>query len=108
MEKDFTKMLDAVKAFHEKHGFDVGTKDTKVMLYRQNLLLEELGEISQCLTKGNGNMAEEHADLFILLLGNCITMDIDMVSEFWKKMNVINQRPVKEVDGIKRVSEWKD
>lgn len=108
MTNDLSEMVNAVKVFHNKHGFDIATKDTKTMLYRQNLLIEELGEISQCLTKGNGDLAEEHADLFILLLGNCITMDIDIISEFWKKMEVINQRPVKNIDGVNRVSEWKD
>ncbi len=76
MKSDINKMLKAVEEFHKKHSFDIGTKDKKTMYYRMNLLIEELGEISQSLTKGypDEQVAEEHADLLILLLGNCITM----------------------------------
>ena len=77
---DITRMIQAVKVFHQKHGFDVSTGNFETMLYRTNLLTEELGEIAACLTKGKSKeqLAEEHADLLILLLGNCIVMDIDL------------------------------
>lgn len=101
-------MLNAVKAFHEKNSFDVSTKNTTTMLYRQNLLMEELGEISECLTKGREDIGEEHADLFILLLGNCVVMDIDLEHEFWKKMEKINNRTSKSVAGHNRVSDWEN
>ena len=107
MNKDsISDMINAVKAFHEKNGFDIATKSDSTMFYRQNMLMEELGEISECLTKGKGNIAEEHADLFILLLGNCIVMDIDIEQEFWQKMDKIMQRTSKNVAGFNRVSEW--
>jgi NTP pyrophosphatase (non-canonical NTP hydrolase) len=109
MKSDLNKMLNAVKEFHEKHGFDVGTKDRKTMYYRMNLLIEELGEISQSLTKGypEDKIAEEHADLFILLLGNCISMDIDLTDAFWKKLEKIMERPTKIIEeNEKRVSDW--
>jgi len=103
---EIQEMIEKVKAFHRKHDFDIGTKNNTVMLYRQNLLIEELGEISQCLTKGKGDLAEEHADLLILLLGNCVVMDIDIANAFNEKMNKIMERPAKIIGDVKRVSEW--
>jgi NTP pyrophosphatase (non-canonical NTP hydrolase) len=103
-----TSLIEAIEAFHAKNGFDIRTKNIQTLLYRQNLLMEELGEISQCITKDKGNLAEEHADLLILMLGNCITMDIDIVSEVWKKLEKINQRTGKQVAGQTRVSDWNE
>lgn len=74
-------------------------------------MMEELGEISQCsqcLTKGKGNLAEEHADLLILLLGNCLTMNIDLADAFWTKIEAIMERPSKKVGQFDRVSDWRD
>jgi dephospho-CoA kinase/NTP pyrophosphatase (non-canonical NTP hydrolase) len=99
--------VEAVAEFHRKHGFDIGTRDRKVMQYRMGLLVEELGEINECLSKGRGDIAEEHADLLILLLGNCITMGIDLEEAFWKKYGKIMKRPAKVVGDMKRVSHWK-
>ena len=63
-------MLRAVEDFHRKNGFEVGTENRDAMYYRMILLIEELGEISQALTKGKPKeeIVEEHADFFILLL----------------------------------------
>ena len=109
MKSDLYEMLEAIKTFHQKNGFDIGTKSRVTMLYRNNLLIEELGEIASCLTKGESKerLAEEHADLFILLLGNCITMNIDLTEAFWKKYDKIMQREGKSVGNQKRVSDWK-
>lgn len=49
------------------------------------------------LTKGKENLDEEHADLLIILLGNCLTMNIDIVDAFWRKFNVILDRPGKYI-----------
>ncbi len=102
------EMLNAIREFHIVKGFDIGTESQSTMLYRMNLLIEEVGEISQCLTKGKGNLSEEHADLLILLLGNCLTMNIDIVNAFWRKLDVIMKRPDRVVGEYKRVSEWKE
>ncbi|KJR47512.1 hypothetical protein UF75_2090 [Desulfosporosinus sp. I2] len=51
-------MIEAVKRFHQKNGFDIGTQSQATMLYRMNLMMKELGEISQCLTKGKGSLAD--------------------------------------------------
>lgn len=105
-KKSLKSIIEAVEAFHAKNGFDIRTKNIQTLLYRQNLLIEELGEISQFITKGKGNLGEEHADLFILLIGNCITMDIDIESEVLKKLEKINQRTGKQIAGQIRVSDW--
>ena len=109
-KSDLNEMVQAVKEFHIKNGFEVGTENRNTMYYRMNLMVEELGEISQSLTKGKdkNNIAEEHADLFILLLGNCITMNIDLADVFWKKLEQINQRKSKKVGELNRVSHWAD
>jgi NTP pyrophosphatase (non-canonical NTP hydrolase) len=99
------KMLEAVRTFHAKHRFkETGGED---MTYRMNLIMEEVGEICQCLTKGLGKekLAEEHADLLVLLLGNCISADIDLEVAFWKKMEVLQKRKGKKVGDTIRVTE---
>ena len=102
------EMVEAVRDFHRQHGFEVGSENIQTMHYRMNLLMEELGEICQALTKGKGKdqIAEEHADLFILLLGNCLTMNIDLIEEFWKKMAQIAERKARQVGNCRRVSDW--
>jgi len=104
MKSDINEMLKAVRQFYQKNDFEIGSNNTEIILYRTNLMMEELGEICQCLTKGRGNLAEEHIDLFILILGNCLTMNIDFVEEFWKKYEVIIQREAIDVNGRNRVT----
>ena len=101
-------MLDAVQAFHDKHDFKrTGGEE---LTYRIALMAEELGEISSCITKGkdNSELAEEVADLFILLIGTAIAADFDLNSAFWDKMDKIMQRDSKMVNGRIRVSEFRD
>jgi len=101
-------MLDAVQAFHDKHDFNrTGGEE---LTYRVALMAEELGEISSCVTKGkdNAELAEEVADLFILLIGTAIAADFDLNSAFWDKMDKIMQRDSKMVNGRIRVSEFRD
>jgi len=102
----FGAMLDAVRAFHAKHRFaERGGED---MVYRVALMAEELGEISACVTKGRptAELAEECADLLILLLGNAIAADFDLARAFEEKMAAINRRGARIVDGRVRVSRW--
>jgi len=101
-------MLDAVQAFHDKHDFKrTGGEE---LTYRVALMAEELGEISSCVTKGKDNteLAEEVADLFILLIGTAIAADFDLNAAFWDKMEKIMQRNSKLVNGRIRVSEFRD
>jgi len=102
----FESMMTEVQAFHDKHRFNQrGGED---MVYRVTLMAEELGEISACVTKGKPKpeLAEECADLMILLLGNAIAADFDLAAAFWKKMEKINQRGSRIVDGRIRVSNF--
>lgn len=104
----YTDMLKAVQAFHDKHDFKgTGGED---LPYRIALMAEELGEISACVTKGKDNeqLAEEVADLLILIIGTAISADFDLRDAFWKKMDKIMQRNSKMVNGRIRVSEFKD
>ncbi|MET0028859.1 MAG: nucleoside triphosphate pyrophosphohydrolase family protein [Candidatus Thiodiazotropha sp.] len=109
MNRDsYQVMLDAVQAFHDKHRFrETGGEE---MTYRVALMAEELGEISSCVTKGKSkeSLAEEVADLFILIMGTAIAQDFDLNQAFWDKMEKLNQRHSRMVNGRIRVSEFRD
>lgn len=109
MSRDsYQAMLDAVQAFHDKHDFKrTGGEE---LTYRIALMAEELGEISSCVTKGKdtAELAEEVADLFILLIGTAIAADFDLNEAFWAKMDKIMRRQSKMVNGRIRVSEFRD
>lgn len=101
-------MLAAVQAFHNKHDFkNTGGEE---LMYRVALMTEELGEIAECVTKGRDTqvLAEEVADLFILLLGTAIAADFDLKDAFWQKMDKIMQRESKMINGRIRVSEFRE
>jgi NTP pyrophosphatase (non-canonical NTP hydrolase) len=53
-------------------------------------------------------LAEEVADLFILLVGTAIAADFDLKAAFWDKMEKLMQRESRMVDGRIRVSEFRD
>ncbi len=104
----YADMLKAIQAFHDKHDFKgTGGED---LTYRVALMAEELGEISSAITKGKTTeqLAEECADLFILLMGTAISAEFDLRDAFWKKMDKIMQRESKMVNGRIRVSEFRD
>ncbi len=107
MNRDsFDEMLEAVQAFHDKHDFEnSGGHDLK---FRIALMCEELGEISAAVTKGQGadKIAEECADLLILLIGTSIAARFDLNQAFWQKMEKIQTREGKVIDGTLRVSDF--
>ena len=109
MNKDsYQQMLAEVQAFHDKHDFrNTGGEE---LTYRVALMAEELGEISACVTKGKPTaaLAEECADLMILIMGTAIAQDFDLKQAFWDKMEKIMQRESKMVNGRIRVSEFRD
>ena len=99
-------MLAAVQAFHDKHDFkNTGGEELN---YRVALMAEELGEISSCVTKGKSKqlLAEEVADLLILLMGTGIAADFDLNQAFWQKMDKLMNRTARMVNGRIRVSEF--
>ncbi len=107
-QDSYDEMLATVQAFHDKHDFkNTGGEE---MTYRLALMVEELGEMAECVTKGKDKdeLAEEVADLFILLVGTAIAADFDLKAAFWKKMDKIMQRKSKMINGRVRVSEFKD
>jgi len=104
----YNAMLAAVQAFHDKHDFK--NRGGEELTYRMALMAEELGEIGAAITKGKSKeqLAEEVADLFILLIGTGIAADFDLKEAFWNKMEKIMQREAKMVNGRVRVSEFRD
>ena len=104
----YQEMLAVVQAFQDKHDFKkTGGEE---LSYRVALMAEELGEISACVTKGKDveQLAEECADLLILLIGTAISADFDLKTAFWEKMEKIMQRESKMINGRIRVSEFRD
>lgn len=104
----YKSMLDAVQAFHDKHDFkNTGGEE---LAYRVALMTEELGEVSACVTKGKDTalLAEECADLYILLIGTAIAADFDLKQAFWEKMEKIESRESRMINGRIRVSEFRD
>ena len=102
----YSAMLTAVQRFHDKHRFrETGGED---LPYRVALMAEELGEISACITKGKTaeELAEECADLLILLIGTAISANLDLSKAFWQKMEKIEQRSSRMIDGRIRVSDF--
>lgn len=107
-DDSYAAMLAAVQAFHDKHDFkNTGGEE---LTYRMALMAEELGEMSACVTKGKdrAQLAEETADLFILLIGTAIAADFDLKQAFWHKMDKIMRRESKMIDGRIRVSEFRE
>ncbi len=101
-------MLAAVQAFHEKHDFkNTGGEE---LAYRVALMVEELGEISACVTKGKDNdaLAEECADLLILLIGTAIAAGFELDEAFWAKMKRLDSRESRIINGRIRVSEFRN
>ena len=106
-QDSYKEMLNAVQAFHDKHDFkNTGGEE---LTYRIALMSEELGEMAAAITKGKGidELAEETADLFILLIGTAIAADFDLNEAFWNKMEKIMKRDSKMINGRIRVSEFK-
>lgn len=104
-ERDsFAAMRAAVQAFHDKHDF--ASNGGEALHYRVALMAEELGEISAAITKGRPveEIADECADLLILLIGTDISADFDLSAAFWKKMAALMQRPARTVRDHVRVS----
>jgi NTP pyrophosphatase (non-canonical NTP hydrolase) len=109
MDRDsWQAMMEAVQAFHDKHRFrETGGEE---MTYRVALMAEELGEISACVTKGKPGtaLAEEVADLLILVMGTAIAQGFSLNDAFWSKMEKLMQRESKMIGGRIRVSEFSD
>lgn len=104
----YQAMLAAVQAFHDKHALrETGGEELN---HRVALMVEELGEIASCITKGKAKtaLAEECADLFILLIGTAIAANFDLEQAFWQKIERLKTRDSKMINGRIRVSEFSD
>ncbi len=90
-------MMSRVAAFHQKHDFPSEENHGHDMGYRVALTVEELGEFSAAITKDKPleEAAEELADLLILILGHSLAMQVDLESEFHRKMDRIMHRNAK-------------
>jgi NTP pyrophosphatase (non-canonical NTP hydrolase) len=99
-------MMAAVQAFHDKH--DLRNNGGEELSYRVALMAEELGEVSACVTKGKPreDLAEELADLLILLMGTDIAADLDLKNAFWEKIHRLMRRDARMIEGRIRVSDF--
>ena len=107
MNRDsYQQMLAVVQSLHDKHDMEnTGGHDLR---FRVALMCEELGEVSAAITKGKGKdkLAEECADLLILLLGTSIASGFDLNDAFWQKIARVLERKGKFVDGTLRISDF--
>ena len=104
------KYYEAIEAFHKKHKMK-GTNGED-MGFRLNLMVEELGELAQAVTKGKSKseIIEENIDLLNLIIGNFISLGVSLEgidSAFWKKHKRIMNRKKRKVNGKYRISEFK-
>ena len=104
----YQAMLAAVQAFHDRH--DLKSRGGEDLTHRVALMSEELGEIASCITKGKDakKLAEECADMLILLLGTAISADFDLKQAFWRKMQRLETRSSRMINGRVRVSEFSE
>ena len=102
-------MMGRVAQFHHKHSFQSPENNGHDMGYRLALTVEELGELSAAITKGKpqSEASEELADLLILILGHSLAMQVDLESEFHKKMDKIMKRDSKKGGLGIRVTEYR-
>ena len=109
MSQTYSEMLAKVKKFHDKHQFHNEVNKGHGMAYRILLTIEELGELSECFTKGKSDSekAEELADLLILIIGHAIAMDVDLEDSFNKKIVKIMKRKSIMGDFGIRVTKYK-
>ena len=103
---EWSQMMRKVAAFHHKHDF-VGNNGHD-MGYRIALTVEELGELAAAITKGKPieEVAEEMADVMILLMGHSLAMKIDLKAAFESKYERIMQRKSRQGRLGIRVTEY--
>lgn len=104
------KYYEAIENFHKK--FKMKGTNNEDMTFRLNLLIEELGELAEVVTKGKSrqDFLEENVDLFILIIGNLISAGVsieEFEKAFWKKHSRIMTRKKKNIGGKIRVSEFR-
>lgn len=97
----------AIEDFHRK--FRMKGTNNEDMSFRLNLMVEELGELSEVVTKGKSrkDFLEENVDIFNLLLGNLVSMGVEMEEfdrAFWEKHRKIMGRKKKKINGKYRIS----
>lgn len=104
----WSAMMAAVQGFHDRHA--LRERGGEELVYRVALMAEELGEISSCVTKGGrkDELAEELADLLILVMGTEIAAGLDLGEAFWRKIDRLMQRESRMVAGRVRVSEFRN
>ena len=105
------KYYEATKKFHRK--FKMKGTNNEDMTFRLNLMIEELGELAQAVTRGKTReeIFEENIDLLNLVLGNFVSMGANLKEidqAFWKKHEKIMNRKTKIINGKIRVNHWGD
>lgn len=107
--KDGKTYYNAIQKFHEK--FAMKGTNNEDMVFRLNLMIEELGELAQAITKGRlrEEILEENVDILNLVIGNFISLGAsaeEMDAVFWKKYHRIMDRKKKTLDnGMCRVTD---
>lgn len=105
------KYYEAIEKLHKKFKFK-GTNNED-MTFRLNLLIEELGELAEVVTKGKSkkDFIEENVDLINLTIGNLISEGVTLKEfdkVFWEKHEkIMNRKKKKTKRGTYRLSEFR-
>lgn len=103
------KYYEAIEKFHKK--FKMKGTNNEDMTFRLNLMIEELGELAEVVTKGKlkNDFIEENVDILNLIIGNLISKNItikEFDKIFWKKHEKIMNRKKKKINGKYRISNF--
>jgi len=94
-------IIERVAELHRINDFKNNGGEDKY--FRMALIMEEVGEICESLTKCKDNFKEEHADLMILLIGNCVAYDIDIVKLVNNKLDKLMDMDITKVGDNTRI-----
>ncbi len=79
---NIAKHIQMTKAFHLKNEFQVGVCSQIEMFERNNLLLEELGELqTEILAHNNELIKTEAIDVYYILMGNLVAFGFEDLNE---------------------------
>ena len=72
--------------------------------YSLPILMEEVGELCETLTKGRGDTSEELADVIIITMCLAGILGIDVESAIKKKLITLEERKLFKVNGHHRIT----
>lgn len=94
-------LIERVTLLHQAKGFE--SNGGEEPFFRMALLMEEIGEVCRCLTTDRGDLAEEHADVLIVLLGNAVSFRFDIIGAAHRKLDQLEKLDPRPSNGHARL-----